>query len=71
MNNKYYPIFNKKLAERLFSTGFFLSHTDWNKNRRNMKVYYFAETPELRAAVEVYRTEVRNGKHQERTEKAV
>lgn len=66
MNNKYYPVFNKKLAERLFSAGFFLSHTDWNKNRRNMKVYYFAETPELRAAVKAYRTEVRSGEHKER-----
>lgn len=60
MNNKYYPVFSKNLAERLFSAEFFLSHTDWNKNRRNMKVYYFTETPELRAAVEAYRTEVRN-----------
>ncbi|MGN1155463.1 MAG: DUF5659 domain-containing protein [Agathobacter sp.] len=65
MNNKYYPVFSKNLAERLFFAGFFLSHTDWNKKRRNMKVYYFAETPELRAAVEAYRTEVRNGKHKE------
>lgn len=65
MNNKYYPVFSKNLAERLFSAGFFLSHTDWNKKRRNMKVYYFAETPELRAAVEAYRMEVRNGEYKE------
>lgn len=63
MNNKYYPVFNRKLAERLFSAGFFLSHTAWNKNVRNMKVYYFTEVPELRAAVEEYKTEVRNAKH--------
>lgn len=66
MNNKYYPVFSKSLAERLFSAGFFLSHTDWNKKRRNMKVYYFSETPELRAAVEAYRMEVRNGEYKER-----
>lgn len=65
MNNKYYPVFSKNLAEQLFSAGFLLSHTDWNKKRRNMKVYYFAETPELRAAVETYRMEVRSGEHKE------
>ena len=66
MKNKYFPVFSKRLAERLFSAGFDLSHTDWNKNRNGMKVFYFAETPELRAAVEAYRMEVHSGEHQKR-----
>ncbi|MCI5498488.1 MAG: DUF5659 domain-containing protein [Clostridiales bacterium] len=66
MRNKYIPVFSKRLAERLFSAGYVIDHTDVNRNNNEWKVFYFRESPKVRAAVEAYRTEVRNGKHQER-----
>ena len=50
--NKDYVIYNLKLANLLITAGFEMVGTGINTRDPKYRVFYFKDTPELRAAVE-------------------
>jgi len=61
----YFPVFKLKMAGWLMMQGLPCHHMDANYVYPNWMVYYFENTPELKAAIKKYekRWVVRNGKH--------
>lgn len=61
----YFPVFKLSMAGWLMMQGLPCHHMDANYVYPNWMVYYFENTPELKAAIEKYekRWVVRNGKH--------
>lgn len=61
----YFPVFKLSMAGWLMMQGLPCHHMDANYVYPNWMVYYFENTPELKAAIKKYekRWVVRNGKH--------
>lgn len=61
----YFPVFKLRMAGWLMMQGLPCQHMDVNYLYPHWMVYYFENTPELKAAIKKYekRWVVRNGKH--------
>lgn len=55
------PVFSLRIASRLMAEGYVIDHTDRNKNCKQLRVFYFRDTPGLKDDIErikgeLYRT---------------
>lgn len=47
MEEKTLPVFSIGIASRLMAEGYIIDHTDINRNKRHLRVFYFRNTPGL------------------------
>ena len=57
-DKKTLPVFNVRLASRLMAEGYIINHTNINRHKRNMRVFYFRNTPGLAEDIQRIRREL-------------